>query len=170
MDFFAHNYQIGTILNKKIYRIPEYQREYSWDKEEMESFWEDINLFDDKELFFGTIVLVGSNFNDSIGPFDIIDGQQRLTTFLILINRIVNKFRELKQDELADALNIRLIFQDDNANSHLALINDNAHSFFQKIVFYNDDVTDENVEVKKLKSAKDFFEEKLSCTWKEERN
>jgi uncharacterized protein with ParB-like and HNH nuclease domain len=47
MDFFASNYQLSSILNKKIYRIPEFQREYSWEKDELEAFWNDIYVEND---------------------------------------------------------------------------------------------------------------------------
>ncbi|MFA6325350.1 MAG: DUF262 domain-containing protein [Candidatus Paceibacterota bacterium] len=167
MEFFAQNYQLGTLLNKKIYKIPEFQREYSWEKEELEAFWEDIISDKDNNNFFGTIVLVGENFNDKIGPFEIIDGQQRMTTFLLLINRIISKFRNIEEKDLADALEERLIFKDDNAVKHLSLENDNAHSFFQKILFYNTDPDDLSVESKKLLFAKLFFENLLGLFNKE---
>jgi uncharacterized protein with ParB-like and HNH nuclease domain len=166
MDFFAHNYQIGTILNKKVYKIPEFQREYSWEKEELESFWEDVYLKrEEGSNFFGSIVLVGKNFNDERGPFDVIDGQQRLTTFFILLNRIINRLEIIEEENLAMALKERLIFKDDNAKEYLALENENAHSFFQKILFYNkeDELGSDReiIEAKNLLFAKEFFQEKV---------
>lgn len=164
MEFFAQNYQISSILNKKKYRIPEFQREYSWGKEELEIFWDDIyGEQSSKSSFFGSIVLVGKNFNDNIGPFDVIDGQQRLTTFLLLINRIVHQLKKINEVPLADALRERLIFTDDNAKTHLSLENDNAHAFFQKILFHDEDILEreQNVECSNLLFAKEYFGEKI---------
>jgi uncharacterized protein with ParB-like and HNH nuclease domain len=160
MNFFAKSYQLSTILQKKKYEIPEFQREYAWEDEQLVEFWEDLDDADN-DLFLGTIVLAGDNFTDKIGPFEVIDGQQRLTTILLLLNRMINKFEELKDKKLAEALKNRLEFKDDDANVHLILDNKNAHSFFQKIVIHNQACTDDNVEVKNLQYAKRFFENKI---------
>lgn len=168
MDFFAKNYQVRSILSNKEYNIPEYQREYTWETEQLSAFWNDINGEDGRGLFLGTLVLVGDNFTDNIGPFDVVDGQQRLTTILLLLNRIINRFNELKEVNLASALEKRLKFLDDNATPHLSLENVNAHSFFQKIVFHNIACSDESEEAKKLQSAKSFFEKKLEEYIKED--
>lgn len=160
MDFFAKSYQLSSILQKRKFEIPEFQREFAWEEEQLSEFWEDLNL-PSSELFFGTIVLAGDDFTNKIGPFELIDGQQRLTTILLLINRIVFRFEELKENKLASALKERLKFKDDDANEHLILDNKNAHSFFQKIVLHNQQCTDDNIEVKNLLYAKNFFEEKI---------
>ncbi|CAL2086561.1 DUF262 domain-containing protein [Tenacibaculum sp. 190524A05c] len=71
--------------DEKFYQIPDYQRPYSWDKENISDLIDDlINAFKSKEnenYFCGSIVLV-ENSNDN--RFDIIDGQQRITTFTII--------------------------------------------------------------------------------------
>lgn len=161
MEFFAKSYQLSTILTKREYEIPEFQREYAWESEQLEEFWEDINSTDAGQFFLGTIVLAGKNFTDEIGPFKIIDGQQRITTVLLLINRMIKRLEELKEKSLSVALRERLIFKDDDAKEHLVLKNDNAHSYFQKIVFYNIDCRENNVEVKNLLMAKKYFEDKI---------
>ena len=64
------------------YLIPDYQREYSWGKEELEDLWDDLiyieNNTDDKH-FFG----------------QIIDGQQRSTTSTILLCIIMREFEKI---------------------------------------------------------------------------
>ncbi|MDD2656237.1 MAG: DUF262 domain-containing protein [Patescibacteria group bacterium] len=160
MDFFAKSYQLSTILQKKEYEIPEFQREYSWELEQLNEFWNDLQT-SDNDFFLGTIVLAGKNFTDHIGPFEIIDGQQRLTTILLLLNRMIEKFEKINEIEIAKILKERLFFKDDNAQTHLVLNNKNAHSFFQKIVLYNEECTDNNIEINNLLAAKKFFEEKI---------
>ena len=75
-------------LNNFNFRIPLYQRPYAWGEDEIIQLLEDLKLFQEKEnnsYFLGNIVV---SKKDNI--FDIIDGQQRLTT-LYLIVKILKK-------------------------------------------------------------------------------
>lgn len=71
--------------------VPEYQREYSWVKDQCEKLLEDIESFIQSEgkdpYFFGTIIIDCSN--DINGEFSLIDGQQRTTTFLLLLKAML---------------------------------------------------------------------------------
>lgn len=71
------------------YQMPEYQRPYSWDKERVEQLWADIseayknhqeNNEMDANYFLGSLVVV----KDKNGAYDVVDGQQRITTLMIL--------------------------------------------------------------------------------------
>jgi len=69
--------------------IPDFQRPYSWEKEHCEKLWDDfMNFFDSKQnkedkYFLGNIVI-----HPYDGAFAVIDGQQRLTTLLLLIKSL----------------------------------------------------------------------------------
>lgn len=80
--------------NELFYQIPDYQRPYSWDKENLSELVDDLTFAyinnNDEDYFCGSLVLVANE------RFDIIDGQQRLTTFTILSC----VFRELFRDNL----------------------------------------------------------------------
>jgi len=71
--------------DEKFYQIPDYQRPYSWDKDNLSDLIDDLvsaYLENKKETYFcGSLVLVN---NESDSRFDIIDGQQRTTTFTII--------------------------------------------------------------------------------------
>ena len=82
---------IDIINTKKIdelkeykFRIPLYQREYAWGEDEVEQLIEDLKTFqekqEDRQYFLGNIVL--DKINDNF--YDVIDGQQRLTTLYLL--------------------------------------------------------------------------------------
>lgn len=76
-----------VLCNKyKFFVIPNYQRPYAWEQEQISQLIGDlVDAFLDKNeerYFCGSIVLAKSNENDKW--FDVIDGQQRLTTFVIL--------------------------------------------------------------------------------------
>lgn len=78
--------------DENFYQIPDYQRPYSWDKENISDLIDDLltafQRNNDEHYFCGSLVLVD---NESDNRYDIIDGQQRITTFTI----IACVFREL---------------------------------------------------------------------------
>lgn len=78
-----------TKLNKNdIFKIPEYQRGYSWSIVNCDKLWQDIESFIDSgaedPYFFGTIIIDCSIEN----YLSLIDGQQRTTTFLLLLKAL----------------------------------------------------------------------------------
>ena len=70
--------------------IPEYQRAYSWGIDNCDKLWQDINDFVESEskdrYFFGTIII---NCQDNDTKYGLIDGQQRTTTFLLLLKALL---------------------------------------------------------------------------------
>ncbi len=77
---------IGVYLKKAdIFRIPEYQRAYSWNTTNCDKLWQDVESYIDQDAedpyFFGTIIIDCSKE----GYLNLIDGQQRTTTFLLLL-------------------------------------------------------------------------------------
>lgn len=86
MNFNTTNSTFRQLLgNGLTYRVPPFQRDYSWTEEEWDDLWQDIlGLFEeDGELahYMGYLVLQSSNSKQ----FDIIDGQQRITTLSVMI-------------------------------------------------------------------------------------
>lgn len=85
---------INVLLNKEIL-IPVYQREYTWNSEHVNSLIDDLEekILDDSEHYFGVIAI--TNINKTVNNAKekviskIIDGQQRLTTSLILMTYLV---------------------------------------------------------------------------------
>lgn len=77
------------------YIIPDYQRGYSWQDKQIEDFWEDITSAIEKKLkhYFGTVYLKFNCKYYNKKYYDVIDGQQRLTTLFVLL-------KILKIDEL----------------------------------------------------------------------
>lgn len=100
---------IGVYLKKSgIFRIPEYQRAYSWDTTNCDKLWQDVESYiaQDAEdpYFFGTIIIDCSQE----GYLNLIDGQQRTTTFLLLLKamhlRITEVLRTMASTEEAAGL------------------------------------------------------------------
>ena len=84
--------------------IPDYQRPYAWEETECQTLWDDIFAFafpendyslfksDEDEYFLGPIV----TFKNSDGKLEIIDGQQRLTTLMLLLRAFFAKFGDMQ--------------------------------------------------------------------------
>jgi len=77
--------------------IPDYQRPYTWGIDQCETIWNDIveNSDSPSEYFFGTIV----TFKDNKYNLEIIDGQQRLTTFFLLLRALYKKLENSDQQQ-----------------------------------------------------------------------
>lgn len=104
---------LKSIFKERLFKIPDYQRGYAWQKDQLKDFWEDItNLPKDRFHYTGLLSLkevrsldyTGSNWsserwliNDQgYKPFHVVDGQQRLTTFVIFINEVINLIKNLE--------------------------------------------------------------------------
>lgn len=139
MELNAETRSVNEIFspNKK-YIVPRFQREYSWQKEEIEEFWDDITeqikpqankKVKNEEYFIGCIVLVGE---DSKPEYLIVDGQQRLTTLTILLRAIVDRLLELNETAAANALYKNVIEGTDNdGKEYFKLVNESPKPFFQ---------------------------------------
>ena len=87
--------------------IPVYQRTYSWTTKECNRLWEDINKIPEKtEHFIGSIVSIKRTIDEAneIPQHIIIDGQQRITTILILISVLISKLLNSGKKERAEEL------------------------------------------------------------------
>lgn len=94
--------------------IPEYQRAYSWNVEKCDKLWQDVESFIDSSqissdgskepYFFGTIISDCSSGN----TISLIDGQQRTTTFILLLKALLIRIQEIlstiKSDEETESL------------------------------------------------------------------
>ena len=82
-----------VMSNGKRYTVPRFQRDYSWESEQWEELWQDIEQVQESRTqhFMGYLVFQTEDSKE----FQVIDGQQRLTTLSILILVALNKLREL---------------------------------------------------------------------------
>lgn len=120
----AKEHYIKDLLNDKfLFDIPDYQRAYSWNKDNLKQLIDDImdsiglnkennNGFEEYEPYFiGSIVLCSKEYkDDGSGLYDVIDGQQRLTSIIILIATI----RDLTKNETYKNILSSLIYQKPN--------------------------------------------------------
>lgn len=95
---------LGKALQMGVFYIPNYQRDYAWGSEQFSDLWEDLKenvgvvkekgLSDESGHFLGTIVIAPHGYN----AYDLIDGQQRMTTIFMLLTALIE--RSAEKDEL----------------------------------------------------------------------
>ncbi|WP_370409046.1 DUF262 domain-containing protein [Tenacibaculum dicentrarchi] len=106
---------ISKIFTERLFRIPDYQRGYAWTEKQLKDFWNDLQQLEENKNHY-TGVLTLENVPDEIlkeweddlwiikhksyHPYYIVDGQQRLTTSIILIQCIIEV-----SEKLCDSLN-----------------------------------------------------------------
>ncbi len=105
---------LSQIFQNKIFRIPDYQRGYAWQDLQLRDFWEDVvNLQTDRYHYTGLLSLKVLSRQDSqklgnedtwllqsgFKAYHIVDGQQRLTTFIIMLNEVIEFVCSLPENE-----------------------------------------------------------------------
>ena len=101
----ANELTIEGLLNRsaEAYRVPRHQRQFEWTKEQWNDLWEDVHIGQiDESHFLGSIVVIPEGrASVEINYYEVNDGQQRLTTILVLLSAIRDRAEELKNDEFA---------------------------------------------------------------------
>lgn len=82
--------KIKDFLSGRFFEIPKYQRGYAWEKEHIRDLFEDISesIEASSNHYIGTLVLSKSKKEDT---FFVVDGQQRITSLLLILNAVLNK-------------------------------------------------------------------------------
>ncbi len=83
---------LSEIFNEKVFKIPDYQRGYSWEKQHIEEFWLDLHNLDDKRIHYTGMITIERKKENEF--YYIIDGQQRLTTIMILLKVLLDRFKD----------------------------------------------------------------------------
>ncbi|RVZ63017.1 DUF262 domain-containing protein [Helicobacter pylori] len=98
------SYLQDILKDKLYYQIPIYQRPYQWTEENCEKLLDDLffNYENDREsdYFCGSLVLVKSDPNSKTATYDIVDGQQRLSTFILLAKVLADLYNGLDPEYL----------------------------------------------------------------------
>lgn len=79
---------VGKLLNSvnEVFRIPMYQRSYDWNEEQWNALWEDLMQIQGNEThFLGTIITISAERQRGLIYHEVVDGQQRITTLLIIL-------------------------------------------------------------------------------------
>ncbi len=164
------SYLQDILKDKLYYQIPIYQRPYQWTEENCEKLLDDLffNYEDDREsdYFCGSLVLVKSDPNSKTATYDIVDGQQRLSTFILLAKVLADLYNGLDPEYLEY---LQASWKDrytERKRLSFNTIGSNAEYDFQDALeHFNDSQASKNkiIENNYLKNAvclKDYFREK----------
>lgn len=162
---------LSEIFNDKIFRIPDYQRGYAWEKNQLNDFWSDIKNLDAHRIHYTGMITVEKK-NDY---YHIIDGQQRLTTIMIFLKELLDKFDEddwilniEKNDYVKKYLFRRIGKEGKNIEVIFGYEKDNPSDCYYKAKILDLEDTDcfgiaeETLYTKNLNRAKSFFADKLA--------
>ena len=96
--FTPKSLNIKTLFTDSLFQVPDYQRPYSWEDEHVEQLWDDIYdsyINEDKNYFLGSVITVEQ---ENGNRENIVDGQQRLTTLMILFCVIRDTYPGINKD------------------------------------------------------------------------
>ncbi|WP_187869034.1 DUF262 domain-containing protein [Helicobacter pylori] len=92
------SYLQDILKDKLYYQIPIYQRPYQWTEENCEKLLDDLfssyEYYKESDYFCGSLVLVKSDPNSKTEIYDIVDGQQRLSTFILLAKVLADLYND----------------------------------------------------------------------------
>lgn len=174
MEFKAVPRTIADTLDlKRKYVIPRFQREYSWENDELQELWDD--LFDcftvnngkllPNEYFIGTLVLVGDDDDNMNIERQVVDGQQRLMTITIAFSVIRKLFLTEKEETLANKVYSYIMGEDADGVEYAKLVTETPKPYFQMRIQkreQDENVSPETDEEKRILNAYNYFEKKLS--------
>lgn len=173
MELKATPKSIEDVLRlQRKYIIPRFQREFSWDLEELSEIFADLmdNIIfsNDKlytnEYFIGSLVLVGDDDDTTKIERYVVDGQQRLTTFTIAFAVLSQKFKEIGEDKLSQITHLNVLGEDNDGEPYAKLVNENPKPFFQTRIQQKEidfSAIPKSVEERRLLYAYNYFDKQL---------
>lgn len=161
MEVEAFSQKISNVLNKGKFIIPDYQREYDWEENEINDLLEDLeDIKPDESYFIGHMVFEGKFTGNE---FKVIDGQQRITTITIMLSVIRDLFYSKDLNNLGNGINDKYIFSKDVDNNPFVILENKMpypilQSYVQSIPKQKDlSITPTKSGEKKIVKAYDYF-------------
>jgi len=127
MKIESTDQDIRTMLSSGYYRIPRFQRPYSWDRENIQEFWDDIVRDNPSDYFIGSMVV----YKDGQQRYGVVDGQQRLTTITILLCVLRNTLADLGQKDLAQGIHGLIERRNIDNKPEFIVSTETSYPFFQ---------------------------------------
>jgi len=164
MDFYRKT-TLGLFdSSQKSFSIPVYQRAYSWEKDQWNVFFNDLleQIEGNNNYFYGNILLETVRKDIS---YEIIDGQQRLTTLTIFIRSILNVLHTRRDETILKDFDFRTkesIFLKNGGNIKLRPVEYDRACYDALIVDNRLDFQTNSPSQKRVKSAKSHFIKELS--------
>lgn len=129
---------VAKLLDGRLFRIPGYQRAYSWQKRQRQDLFNDIEEAhrSGREHFMATVVALARDKRiiaaDELQVVEVVDGQQRITTIVILLKAVQKKLASSEEESQARTrrdLGDLLVKGDDHSLVLLQTNHDSSHVF-----------------------------------------
>lgn len=160
-DFLTLDSDDETNLYSNKLIVPAFQRNYAWDKKHIYELIDSINDNNDN-YYIGNILIENSNGNGK--PDIIIDGQQRITTLMLILSVVGDLTSDKKVKNNIDNI---LFFNKKEGKTRLSFTRKNLNNAFHEIVCKKE-FTEEDKNSKKFYSNKKYIEDKIKDYSKEE--
>ncbi|GAA7039596.1 hypothetical protein ID0178_14540 [Helicobacter pylori] len=149
------SYQLKDILATELsayYQIPTYQRPYQWTEENCEKLLDDLlssyECYKESDYFCGSLVLIAIDTDSKTNAktYDVVDGQQRLSTFILLAKVLVTLYDKDLNKTSREFLEKSLGDTDEEKRKRLDFntIGSNAKKDFQNALDFLDDLNASN--------------------------
>ena len=133
---------IFSISSDRVYRIPKYQREYSWGINDWDALFNDVTE-NDYGYFLGSYICVNSGSLNGT-TLEVIDGQQRFSTLILLLAAIYEKLSALEDqmddEERGDLLNLK----SELANKKRVFSAGRKYEYTQRLILQKQNMNDED--------------------------
>ncbi|MGF6949102.1 hypothetical protein QF028_001607 [Neobacillus sp. B4I6] len=162
MSIDTKRLSIGKMLGSvnEVYRIPLYQRTYNWGKDQWNDLWEDLIKLEGEEThFLGSVITIGSERKKGFSYFEVVDGQQRITTALIVLTAIRDLAEEIDKDRAGYINNNFLKSSTIDEQDAKLILGRKDNKVFKRLVEKR--VTKEEAKTEKIIQGYYFFKEKL---------
>src|SRR5215211_1180829 len=117
MQLRSNDRTLRQVLSAYFFFIPRFQRPYSWTKGNVEDLWEDAIQEGGSEYFIGSMVV----YPESDDTVAVIDGQQRLTTLMMLLCALRDAAEAEGHDGLANGTHTFVERTDENDKDRFVL-------------------------------------------------
>jgi hypothetical protein len=174
--------RLPAVMNERLLFIADYQRPYAWERKQLQDLWDDLDLLGSgRSHYAGTLVLRDIRNGDvpttsmaddgtTLRHCEVVDGQQRLTTCLLLLDRIRRRLEDLApavEHAAAMATTLRSAYglvSIDNAKHPRLRLGAGLNTYWVDVVL-GDDQPDGQVLIagqRRLRDAAAFFDERLA--------
>lgn len=120
---------LKNLLDANFFKIPRFQRAYSWDKENVDDFWTDAITSDLPDYFIGSFVVYPEQKDSD--TYMVVDGQQRLTTATLLLAAIRNALHGLGETNAAKGIQQLIEREDINYKRRFILLTETSYPYLQ---------------------------------------
>ncbi len=162
----------NIFVEETYFEIPNYQRSYAWKEKQLKDFLDDFSHTENyKKYYYGTILLqkkddANEDSDSADDTYEIVDGQQRLTTLVIFIKCLIERLNAIGETSEADELYKKYIKY---KNNYVLQLQDQDDGYFKSFILAeNSGATPKTPAQNNLCFAKSYFAKTLKDSDKDE--